>query len=131
MDGYVDRGYDEGYEAHVDKILSQINDSHIACEIKKKISSPNNGCDVAFDSVLCWPQTPANTLAVLPCFSQLNGIHYDTRSKRLAFLTSHSTRNRMCSYTLHYIHEAIKFPTLFSFALYFNFTLRLAKLRWK
>ncbi|GJQ64862.1 GPRDIH1 [Trypoxylus dichotomus] len=79
MVSYAERGYED--DGHIEKMLTQINDSHLVCEIKKNASRQYIGCDVAFDSVLCWPQTPPNTLAVLPCFSQLNGIHYDTRNR--------------------------------------------------
>ncbi|KAK9745133.1 Hormone receptor domain [Popillia japonica] len=100
MDGYIER-IEDGYDTHVEKILAQINDSHIVCEIKKKFSRPSNGCDVAFDSVLCWPrpQTPPNTLAVLPCFSQLNGIHYDTRNNASRFCFPNGTWDQYTDYT--------------------------------
>jgi hypothetical protein len=35
-------------------------------------------CPHFYDTLLCWPKTPAGTLAVLPCFEELNGIKYDT-----------------------------------------------------
>ncbi|TMW44605.1 hypothetical protein DOY81_010315, partial [Sarcophaga bullata] len=37
-------------------------------------------CPVSFDSVLCWcwPRTPAGSWAVLPCFEEFKGVHYDT-----------------------------------------------------
>lgn len=57
------------------------DDIDISCEIKKPLNVPDGGCEPNFDSVLCWPHTPANTVAVLPCFSQLNGIPYDTSRK--------------------------------------------------
>lgn len=67
----------------IEKVLREYNDSHneIYCEIRKRLNVPNGGCEPNFDSVLCWPQTPANTVAVLPCLSQLNGIRYDTTRK--------------------------------------------------
>ncbi|KAK2580795.1 hypothetical protein KPH14_011529 [Odynerus spinipes] len=35
------------------------------------------GCEVSWDSLLCWPYTQPGTLAVLPCFEELHGIPYD------------------------------------------------------
>jgi hypothetical protein len=35
-------------------------------------------CPYFYDTLLCWPKTPAGTLALLPCFEELNGIKYDT-----------------------------------------------------
>ncbi|KAK9295959.1 hypothetical protein QLX08_009861 [Tetragonisca angustula] len=36
------------------------------------------GCEINWDSLLCWPGTPPGTLATLPCFEELNGIRYDS-----------------------------------------------------
>lgn len=38
-------------------------------------------CPVKFDSVLCWPETPAGTLAIMPCFSEFQGLNYDSSRK--------------------------------------------------
>lgn len=57
------------------------NETELACELRRRLSSEQGGCEVNFDTVLCWPQTPSNTVAVLPCLSQLNGIQYDTTRK--------------------------------------------------
>ncbi|KAG8222626.1 hypothetical protein J437_LFUL002620 [Ladona fulva] len=35
-------------------------------------------CNRSWDKLLCWPTTLAATLAILPCFEELNGIKYDT-----------------------------------------------------
>lgn len=35
-------------------------------------------CEQSWDSLLCWPATPAGQLASQPCFDELNGISYDT-----------------------------------------------------
>lgn len=42
---------------------------------------PSPLCKRVWDKLLCWPPTPPGTIARLPCFSELNGIHYDTSSK--------------------------------------------------
>ncbi|XP_054007275.1 diuretic hormone receptor isoform X2 [Hylaeus anthracinus] len=36
------------------------------------------GCEVSWDSLLCWPRTPAGAVATLPCLEELNGIKYDS-----------------------------------------------------
>ena len=38
-------------------------------------------CNRSWDGILCWPETPAGEEAILPCFSQLNGVRYDTSRK--------------------------------------------------
>lgn len=35
------------------------------------------GCQVNWDTILCWPRTPPDTLAIISCFDELNGIPYD------------------------------------------------------
>ncbi|XP_053987193.1 diuretic hormone receptor isoform X2 [Hylaeus volcanicus] len=37
-----------------------------------------SGCEVSWDSLLCWPRTPAGAVATLPCLEELNGIKYDS-----------------------------------------------------
>jgi len=43
-------------------------------------SSGDSGlfCPYSYDTLLCWPKTPAGNLALLPCFEEFNGIKYDT-----------------------------------------------------
>jgi len=38
-------------------------------------------CNRSWDGILCWPETPEGSSATLSCFSQLNGIPYDTSRK--------------------------------------------------
>jgi hypothetical protein len=35
-------------------------------------------CNRSWDTLMCWPTTPAGSLVDLPCFEELNGIKYDT-----------------------------------------------------
>ncbi|XP_074597183.1 diuretic hormone receptor-like isoform X2 [Brevipalpus obovatus] len=35
-------------------------------------------CPTTWDTLSCWPQTPADRFAVIPCFSELRGIPYDS-----------------------------------------------------
>lgn len=38
-----------------------------------------HGCPAVFDSVkTCWPSTPLNTTAQVPCFTEFLGINYDS-----------------------------------------------------
>jgi hypothetical protein len=52
--------------------------------LSKELESLGSGvesglfCPYSYDTLLCWPKTPAGTLAFLPCFEELNGIKYDT-----------------------------------------------------
>lgn len=68
----------------LEHLLGELNENQteLSCELRKRLPQVFvPGCSVDFDTVLCWPQTPANTVALLPCFHQLNGIRYDTTSK--------------------------------------------------
>lgn len=56
------------------------NIQKLACE-NTSLLVPDGGCKPNFDTVLCWPPTSPNTIAVLSCFSQLNGILYDATRK--------------------------------------------------
>lgn len=62
------------------KLLADLQHSQAArsaCETTQETNT-NLACPPNFDSVLCWPYTPADTVAVLPCMDELNGIKYDT-----------------------------------------------------
>jgi len=49
-------------------------------ELESAGSSGDPGlfCPYSYDTLLCWPKTPAGNLALLPCFEEFNGIKYDT-----------------------------------------------------
>jgi hypothetical protein len=49
-------------------------------DLESGVSDGDTGlyCPHSYDTLLCWPRTPADTLAFLPCFEELNGIKYDT-----------------------------------------------------
>lgn len=38
-------------------------------------------CPTEWDNLLCWPETVEGQMAILSCFSELNGIHYDVTRK--------------------------------------------------
>ncbi|XP_053963854.1 diuretic hormone receptor isoform X2 [Anastrepha ludens] len=52
---------------------STYNESRQSTDLAANIS-----CPPYFDSLLCWPATPADTTARQPCFSEFKGIHYYT-----------------------------------------------------
>ncbi|KAF5284731.1 hypothetical protein FQR65_LT13433 [Abscondita terminalis] len=96
MNDFIDENlYEETF------LLEHFNDTEIglACELKKKIQSTLDGCGVDFDSVLCWPQTLSNSLAVLPCLSQLNGIHYDTTQNASRWCFPNGTWDQYSDYS--------------------------------
>uniref|UniRef100_A0A1B0D5F1 G-protein coupled receptors family 2 profile 1 domain-containing protein n=3 Tax=Phlebotomus papatasi TaxID=29031 RepID=A0A1B0D5F1_PHLPP len=63
-------------------LLNSVNDSlELKCLLQAAIETSSEeieGCPVFFDSVLCWPRTPAATWAVQPCFAEFKGVKYDT-----------------------------------------------------
>ncbi|XP_046390386.1 diuretic hormone receptor-like isoform X2 [Ischnura elegans] len=56
-------------------------------------------CNRSWDRLLCWPTTPASTLAVLPCFEELNGIKYDTTQNATRFCHANGTWAAYTDYT--------------------------------
>jgi hypothetical protein len=70
-----------------DSLKELLNHTDILKEVEcysKEADSNGSGeasglfCPHSYDTLLCWPKTPAGTLAILPCFEELNGIKYDT-----------------------------------------------------
>ncbi|XP_052839503.1 LOW QUALITY PROTEIN: diuretic hormone receptor [Drosophila gunungcola] len=55
-------------------------------------------CPSSFDSVLCWPRTNAGSLAVLPCFEEFKGVHYDTTENATRFCFANGTWDRYSDY---------------------------------
>lgn len=71
------------YVLDVLNFINELNDSRLNQEFeckKREImgTKPDKGCDINWDSLLCWPYTPSGMLAKLPCFAELHGIKYDT-----------------------------------------------------
>lgn len=67
---------------NINELNETLNDEQHKClmreyqdQIGKK--EEQQGCQVSWDTVLCWPRTPPGTLATIPCFDELNGIPYD------------------------------------------------------
>lgn len=64
-------------------------------ELESAGSSGESGifCPYSYDTLLCWPKTPAGNLALLPCFEELNGIKYDTSRGRQYLILLSSYRH--------------------------------------
>ncbi|CAO1350277.1 unnamed protein product [Diamesa serratosioi] len=64
--------------------FSHINQSlELKCLIDKENDKlihykDDDYCPIEFDKLLCWPRTPPDTYSILPCFSELLGVPYDT-----------------------------------------------------
>lgn len=41
-------------------------------------------CPPSFDKISCWPASIPDSLVVIPCFSEFNGVRYDTTSEYIA-----------------------------------------------
>ncbi|CAD1475450.1 unnamed protein product, partial [Heterotrigona itama] len=75
---------------YINKLNESVNPEAIKCFERKqqdelqRLSSAGTqqqdqqGCEINWDSLLCWPRTPPATLVTLPCFEELNGIRYDS-----------------------------------------------------
>lgn len=89
------RPVEVNYILNVLNYINELNESMITEEIRCSISKyrhqeepHENGCEVDWDSLLCWPHTPPGSLATLPCFEELNGIHYD-KSRKFTFINDY------------------------------------------
>ncbi|KAH8407654.1 hypothetical protein KR222_009489 [Zaprionus bogoriensis] len=56
-------------------------------------------CPTSFDSVLCWPRTSVGSFAILPCFEEFKGVHYDTTENATRFCHMNGTWNHYSNYT--------------------------------
>ncbi|CAK9823186.1 Diuretic hormone receptor [Anthophora retusa] len=64
------------------------------------------GCEISWDSLLCWPRTPSGTLATLPCFEELNGIQYDSTQNASRWCSLNGTWSSYSNYSLcHDVRE--------------------------
>ncbi|XP_017791686.1 PREDICTED: diuretic hormone receptor-like [Habropoda laboriosa] len=64
------------------------------------------GCEISWDSLLCWPRTPPGTLATLPCFEELNGILYDSTQNASRWCSFNGTWSSYSNYSLcHDVRE--------------------------
>ncbi|KAI4498586.1 hypothetical protein M0802_006292 [Mischocyttarus mexicanus] len=58
-----------------------------------------DGCEINWDSLLCWPYTSPGTLAVLPCFEELNGIRYDNTQNASRWCWQNGTWDSYTNYS--------------------------------
>lgn len=55
-------------------------------------------CPSFFDRVTCWPRTPPNTTAVLPCFAELSGVPYDSSQNATRFCNADGSWDNYTDY---------------------------------
>nr|QRN45474.1 diuretic hormone receptor CRF-DH isoform X2 [Carausius morosus] len=56
-------------------------------------------CPTVWDTILCWPRTPAGTLAMLPCFEEFKGVKYDSSQNASRFCHGNGTWDSYSDYT--------------------------------
>nr|QBC65468.1 DH44 receptor [Aedes aegypti] len=86
------------------------NSTELACYLQAHLDAqaeiPFDGCPVNFDSILCWPKTPSNTWAVLPCFKEFKGVAYDARQNATRYCHSDGKWDNYSHYTAcHHMTE--------------------------
>ncbi|XP_058981787.1 diuretic hormone receptor isoform X2 [Musca domestica] len=83
-----------------------------------KTALPNSNdslsCPVSFDSVLCWPQTPSGSWAILPCFEEFKGVHYDTTQNATRYCFPNGTWDNYSNYDK--CHHAVELPAIPDFS---------------
>ncbi|XP_064540703.1 diuretic hormone receptor isoform X2 [Drosophila montana] len=72
---------------------------HTVIDQYSSSSKPTLYCPSSFDSVLCWPRTRASTWAILPCFEEFKGVHYDTTENATRFCHANGTWNHYSNYS--------------------------------
>lgn len=92
------------YVLDVLNFINELNDSRLNQEFeckKREImgTKPDKGCDINWDSLLCWPYTPSGMLAKLPCFAELHGIKYDTTQNASRWCWSNGTWDNYSNYS--------------------------------
>ncbi|XP_059084966.1 diuretic hormone receptor-like [Tigriopus californicus] len=71
-----------------DQLLSKMNATErleLECAIKEQQFNASRDqyaatlrCPPSFDKISCWPASVTDSLVVIPCFSEFNGVRYDT-----------------------------------------------------
>uniref|UniRef100_A0A182Y0U9 Diuretic hormone receptor n=1 Tax=Anopheles stephensi TaxID=30069 RepID=A0A182Y0U9_ANOST len=65
-----------------------------------------DGCPVDFDRVLCWPKTDPGTWAVLPCFEEFKGVHYDVTKNATRYCHPNGRWDNYSHYAAcHHVNE--------------------------
>lgn len=89
MDWFLtnDTELDDNYVLNVIKHINELNGSFSEFKCLEYEHQDQNKkeerleCEVDWDTILCWPRTLPGTLAIIPCFEELNGIPYDNTRK--------------------------------------------------
>ncbi|XP_075169917.1 diuretic hormone 44 receptor 2 isoform X1 [Haematobia irritans] len=71
-------------------------------------------CPVSFDSVLCWPRTPSGSWAVLPCFEEFKGVHYDSTQNATRYCFPNGTWDSYSNYDK--CHHSVEMPPIADFS---------------
>uniref|UniRef100_A0A182U9S6 Diuretic hormone receptor n=1 Tax=Anopheles melas TaxID=34690 RepID=A0A182U9S6_9DIPT len=68
--------------------------------------TPSGGCPVDFDRILCWPKTDPGTWAVLPCFEEFKGVHYDVTQNATRYCHPNGRWDNYSHYAAcHHVNE--------------------------
>ncbi|XP_034480117.1 diuretic hormone receptor [Drosophila innubila] len=92
-------------QADLDEILyptHTVSDTHSSSIHTASTSTADKvslHCPTSFDSVLCWPRTNAGSWAILSCFEEFKGVHYDTTENATRFCHANGTWNHYSNYT--------------------------------
>ncbi|XP_076232518.1 diuretic hormone 44 receptor 1 isoform X3 [Calliopsis andreniformis] len=95
---------------YINKLNESFNPEAIKCfELKHREElewlslgkqEKQSGCEISWDSLLCWPRTPPGTLATLPCLEELNGIRYDSTQNASRWCRLDGTWSNYSNYSL-------------------------------
>ncbi|KAL9913867.1 diuretic hormone receptor isoform X1 [Glossina fuscipes] len=94
--------------------LQQQKFNKIIDELKREVTTNNSSCPVSFDSVLCWPSTPAGAWAALPCFKEFKGVRYDNSQNATRYCHSNGTWDIYTNYDK--CHNVMQLPEVPDFA---------------
>ncbi|TDG44950.1 hypothetical protein AWZ03_008631 [Drosophila navojoa] len=70
------------HQAELERRLYSNSSSNVSSNVNSDLH-----CPTSFDSVLCWPRTKASSWAVLSCFEEFKGVHYDTTGENWLTIT--------------------------------------------
>ncbi|XP_012268724.1 diuretic hormone receptor-like isoform X2 [Athalia rosae] len=101
------RPVEVNYILNVLNYINELNESSITEEVKCSLMKyrhqehpfHQSGCEVDWDSLLCWPHTSPGSLATLPCFEELNGIRYDNSQNATRWCWSNGTWDKYSDYS--------------------------------
>ncbi|KRG03910.1 uncharacterized protein Dmoj_GI19749, isoform J [Drosophila mojavensis] len=82
------------HQAELEKHLYSNSSSNVSSNVNSDLH-----CPTSFDSVLCWPRTKASSWAVLSCFEEFKGVHYDTTENATRYCHANGTWNHYSNYS--------------------------------